>query len=180
MADSTNRAEPSSIFSNKSRHVAALLQVFVYVWALFGKSKHGRLQFGDQRRSRSGSFISTVKLFLFLPTALTTSWKSFFSLRTSPFPFRSNTKWKDVKRGRCFTLFVFLAWIEEKTKTPVHVSFHVFFEQLMQRCRLSPGLFVFLAFRRQNMISPGWICLPGISCRLSRGVYQQRDETRSE
>ena len=70
MADSTIRAEPASIFSNKSRHVVALLQVFVYVWALFGKSKHGRLQFGDQRRSRSGSFISTVKLFLFLPTAL--------------------------------------------------------------------------------------------------------------
>ena len=116
MADSTIRAEPASIFSNKSRHVAALLQVFVYVWALFGKSKHGRLQFGDQRRSRSGSFISTVKLFLFLPTTLTTSWKSFFSLRTSPFPFRSNTKWKDVERGRCFTLFVFLARIEEKQK----------------------------------------------------------------
>ena len=31
MADSTIRAEPASIFSNKSRHLAALLQVFVYV-----------------------------------------------------------------------------------------------------------------------------------------------------
>ena len=148
MADSTIRAEPASIFSNKSRHVAALLQVFVYVWALFGKSKHGRIQLGDQRRSRSVSFISTAKLFLFLPTAFATSWKSFFSLRTSPFPFRSNTKWKIVERGRCFTLFVFLARIEEKTKTlpRVHVSFQVYFEQLMQRCRLSPGLFVFLTF----------------------------------
>ena len=172
MADSTIRAEPASIFSNKSRHVSALLQVFVYVWALFGKSKYGRLQFGDQHRSRSGSFISTIKPFLFLPTALTTSWKGFFSLRTSPFPFRSNTKWKDDERGWCFTLFVFLAWIEEQTKTPVHVSFQVFFRTTpMQRCRLSPGLFVFLAFRRQKMISRSWICLPGMSCRLSGGVY---------
>ena len=31
MADSTIRAEPASIFSNKSRHVAALLPNFVYV-----------------------------------------------------------------------------------------------------------------------------------------------------
>ena len=171
MADSTIRAELASIFSNKSRHVAALLQVFVYVWALFGKSKHGRLQFGDQCRSRSGSFISTVKLFLFLPTALTTSWKSFFSLWTSPFPFRSNTKWKDVERGRCFTLFVFLARIEEKDENTGARVFPGFFEQLMQTCRLSPGLYVFVAFRRQNMISRSWICLPGMSCRLSGGVY---------
>ena len=43
--------------------------------------------------------------------------------------------------------------LHEPKKKNTGASVFPVFEQLMQRCRLSPGLFVFLAFRRQNMIS---------------------------
>ena len=79
----------------------------------------------------------------------------------SRFPFSLHkSKKKQKHRYTCLSGFFFPRTTHAKMST-----------------QMSQGLFVLLAFRRQNMISRSWICRLGMSCRLSRGIYWQRDET---
>ena len=73
MADSTIRAEPASIFSNKSRHVAALLQVFVASFELYLESPN------------TGEFSSEINVDLeVVPLFPRQNYSSFFQPRSQP------------------------------------------------------------------------------------------------